>query len=104
VARTKDILFLARLMDAQEMRTIGLLTEITSEDGLYARATEMARTLLEHAPLTLRAAKEALNRIVRHWAPPGSGDDFVVRNYMSADFREGIESFLAKRKPRWTGR
>jgi enoyl-CoA hydratase/carnithine racemase len=104
VARTKDILFLARLMGAEEMLAVGLLNEVTSEDGLYARATEMARTLLEHAPLTLRAAKEALNRVVRHWAPAGGGDDFVVRNYTSADFREGVESFLAKRKPRWTGK
>ncbi|HWT84983.1 MAG TPA: enoyl-CoA hydratase, partial [Myxococcales bacterium] len=47
VARTKDILFLARLMDAEEMRAIGLLNEVTSEDGLYRRATELARTLLE---------------------------------------------------------
>src|SRR4051795_6574165 len=104
VARTKDILFLARLMDAQEMKAVGLLNEITSEDGLYQRAEQMARTLLEHAPLTLRAAKEALNRFVRHQAPPGGGDAFVVRNYMSADFKEGVEAFLAKRKPRWTGR
>jgi enoyl-CoA hydratase/carnithine racemase len=104
VARTKDILFLARLMDAQEMRAIGLLNEITTEQGLHARATEVARTLLEHAPLTLRAAKEALNRVVRHWTPPGGGDSFVVRSYLSADFREGVEAFLAKRKPRWTGK
>jgi len=104
VARTKDILFLARLMDAEEMRAIGLLNEITSEQGLHARAAEVARTLLEHAPLTLRAAKEALNRVVRHWTPSGGGDSFVVRSYMSADFREGVEAFLAKRKPRWTGK
>ncbi|MFL5434820.1 MAG: enoyl-CoA hydratase, partial [Myxococcales bacterium] len=55
VARTKDIILLARLMDAQEMRAIGLLNEVTTEEGLYARAVEMARLLLEHAPLTLRA-------------------------------------------------
>jgi enoyl-CoA hydratase len=104
VARTKDILFRARLMDAKEMVAAGLLNEITGENDLYSRAEELARTLLEHAPLTLRAAKEALNRVIRHWAPPGGGDDFVVRNYMSADFREGVEAFLAKRKPRWTGK
>ena len=104
VARTKDILFRARLMDAQEMLAAGLLNEVTGEHDLYSRAEKLARTLLEHAPLTLRAAKEALNRVIRHWAPPGGGDDFVVRNYMSADFREGVEAFLAKRKPRWTGK
>jgi enoyl-CoA hydratase len=104
VARTKDILFLARLMDAQEMKNAGLLNEVTSEDRLYARAEEVAQTLMEHAPLTLRATKEALARVIRHWTPEGGGDDFVVRNYMSADFREGIEAFLAKRKPRWTGK
>jgi len=91
-------------MDAEEMRAIGLLNEVTSEDGLYRRASELARTLLEHAPLTLRARRRPSNRVVRHWAPPGGGDEFVVRNYTSADFREGVESFLAKRKPRWTGK
>ena len=104
VARTKDILFLARLMDAQEMKAVGLLNEITAEENLYGRAEEIARALLEHAPLTLLAAKQALNKVVRHWTPPGKGEDVVVRNYMSADFREGVEAFLAKRKPRWTGK
>ena len=103
LARTKDIIFLARLMDATEMKAIGLLSEVTSEDGLYARAAEMAQTLIAHAPITLQTAKETLNAILRHWAPKGT-HDHVVRAYMSEDFQEGVEAFLAKRKPRWRGR
>jgi len=102
VARTKEMIFLARLLDAQEMLRVGLLGEITTEDGLYQRAEALARTLLEHAPLTLRGTKEALNRVVRHWNP-GGGEPIVVRSYTSKDFREGVDSFLAKRKPRWRG-
>ncbi len=103
VARTKDILLLARLMDAEEMRAVGLLNEVTSEDGLYARAEEMARTLMQHAPITLRTAKQALNAILRHWAPEARSDH-VVQAYMSDDFKEGVEAFLSKRKPRWRGK
>ena len=43
---------------SEEMRAVGLLNEITTEQGVYTRAAEVARTLLEHAPLTLRAATE----------------------------------------------
>jgi len=103
VARTKDIVMMARLMDANEMRACGLLNEITTEQGVHTRAEEVAQTLLQHAPLTLLAAKEAMNRFLRMQVPPGPAD-FVVRNYTSDDFREGVESFLAKRKPRWTGK
>ncbi|HWE25647.1 MAG TPA: enoyl-CoA hydratase/isomerase family protein [Myxococcales bacterium] len=102
VARTKDIVLLARLMDAEEMRAAGLLNEVTGEDALYARTEEMARTVAEHAPITVRSAKRELNRIVRHWAPPGSSQH-VVQAYTSQDFKEGIEAFLSKRKPRWRG-
>jgi enoyl-CoA hydratase len=100
VARTKDILLLARLMDADEMRAIGLLNEVATEDNLYERAEAMARKLMEHAPITLRTTKHVLNDVLRGWAPETSSDH-VVEAYMSSDFKEGIEAFLGKRKPNW---
>jgi enoyl-CoA hydratase len=104
VARTKDILFLARLMEADELRAIGLLSEVTAtEADLHPRADALAQRLLEHAPITLRTTKQALNRVLRHWTPEGAPEQ-VVEAYMSEDFREGIESFLAKRKPQWKGK
>src|SRR5262252_9591200 len=103
LARTKDIIFLARLMDAKEMRDVGLLNELTTEASLYARAEEMAKTLMQHAPITLRTAKQALDSVLRHWAPKAT-HDHVVQAYMSEDFKEGVDAFLAKRKPRWRGK
>jgi enoyl-CoA hydratase len=100
VARTKDIIFLARLMDTDEMRAIGLLNEVTAEEDLYQRAEAMGRKLMEHAPITLRTAKRVLNEVLRGWAPE-IGSEHVIEAYMSSDFKEGIEAFLGKRKPDW---
>ena len=104
VARTKDLIFLARLMEAPELLSIGLLTEVTpTEDELHPRAEALAQTLLRHAPITLRICKQALNAVLRHWTPDGAQRQ-VVEAYMSEDFQEGVESFLAKRPPQWKGR
>ncbi|HEY2030513.1 MAG TPA: enoyl-CoA hydratase/isomerase family protein [Myxococcales bacterium] len=102
VARTKDILLLARLMDAEEMKAIGLLNEVTAENEVYRRAEAMAKKLMEHAPITLRTTKQVLNQVLRGWAAEGNSDH-VVEAYTSKDFKEGVEAFLGKRKPDWRG-
>ena len=103
VARVKEIVFTARLVDADEALSIGLYHEVTAaEDALVPRVDELARSIASHAPLTLRATKEALRRIRDRMLPEESAD-LILLCYMSRDFREGVRAFMEKRKPVWTG-
>jgi len=65
-------------------------------------AAELARTVASHAPLTLRATKEALRRIKEKMIPE-EDRDLILMCYRSHDFREGMDAFLNKRPPKWTG-
>jgi enoyl-CoA hydratase len=102
-SRVKDIIFTARLIDAEEACKIGLLREVLPDyDSLQGRANELARTVASQAPLTLRVTKEALRRI-REKMNPEEERDLILMCYMSRDFREGMDAFLNKRPPKWTG-
>ncbi|MCL4766591.1 MAG: enoyl-CoA hydratase/isomerase family protein [Hyphomicrobiaceae bacterium] len=103
-ARVTDLIFTARLVEAEEARAVGLVSEVVeSHAALMARAEELARQIAGHAPLTLRITKELLRRLRRR-GPKVDDTDLVARCYTSADFREGLEAFLAKRPAKWTGR
>ena len=100
----KDIVFQARLVEADEALAKGLVTEIYEDQAaLMKRGEELARTVAGMAPLTLQATKEAVLRL-RAKIPHGEGNDLVLMCYMSEDFREGMEAFLNKRKPVWKAR
>ena len=101
-ARVKDMIFLARLVEAEEAKAIGLVSRIVpSAIALAKAATEMAWTLAAMAPLTLRSTKQSLLR-QRRPIPPA--DDLLLLCYRSRDFREGMTAFGEKRPPRWEGR
>ncbi len=99
-ARVKEIIFTARLIEADEAQLIGLVSEITTPDALAERAQELARTVASLAPLTLRSTKLALHRLRDAVT---EDEELILMCYQSADFREGMEAFLAKRPPAWTG-
>ena len=65
--------------------------------ALMQRAQALPTTIAGHAPLTMRATKQALHRLGPCRRRCRAGDDLVVMCYMSADFREGMEAFLGKR-------
>lgn len=102
-ARTKELLFTARFVEAEEGRAIGLFQEIVEPDRLEARTRELAEQVAANAPLTIRATKAAVARILEQ-GPNADTDDLILMCYLSEDFKEGVDSFLGKRLPDWQGK
>ncbi len=102
----RDLLLTGRIFDAHEAARLGLINEVVPGEKLIARAHELAAQLMENSPFSLRATKKLLNEQARAeldgQIASAVRENAAVRT--SADFREGITSFLEKRKPVWSGR
>ena len=102
----RDLLMTARLFDAAEAHRYGLVNEIVQPETLIVRAQETARLLMENSPSSVRATKRLINgfisEILDSQVAVAIEDNARIRS--TADFREGISSFLEKRKPVWSGK
>ena len=99
----RDLLLTGRIIGAEEAARMGLVNEIVAPEALMPRARELAALLMQNSPASLRATKQLLNEHGR--AELNSQIEAAVRQNASirttADFREGVASFLEKRKPVW---
>jgi methylglutaconyl-CoA hydratase len=104
--RARDLLLTGRIIGAEEAERMGLINEIVAPEKLTARARELASLLMENSPSSLRATKQLLTDHAR--ADLDAQIEAAIRENAAvrttADFREGIASFLEKRKPLWTGK
>jgi methylglutaconyl-CoA hydratase len=104
--RARDLLLTGRIFGAEEALRLGLVTEIVSPDHLMARARSLAAELLQNSPNSLRATKALLSSYTKEQLDrqlkTAVAENAAVRQ--TPDFKEGITSFLEKRKPKWTSR
>ncbi len=100
--KAKEMLFTGRLFTAIEALQCGFLTDIVDEEKLLTHVTEIAQKISSFAPLTIWSVKEAERRL-NAATEAIDFDDVVARVYGSADFAEGVQSYLEKRKPQWRG-
>ena len=100
----RDLLLSGRLFDAAEAHRYGLVNEIVPAERLLSRATELAAQILENSPSSVRATKKLINGFLAKQLDgqivEAIEDNARIRT--TADFREGISSFLEKRKPVWS--
>ncbi|MDR0359043.1 MAG: enoyl-CoA hydratase, partial [bacterium] len=102
--RARDLLLTARLLKGDELLAAGIVGEILPDrDALLARAQELAEEVAQMAPLTLQVTKEALRRVRDRMVPEDPEGQLLLTCYLSRDFQEGVDAFLNKRQPRWTG-
>jgi methylglutaconyl-CoA hydratase len=102
--QARDLLLTARLISAEEAAKMGLVNEVVEPERLLERARELAQTLTANSPESLLATKRLLldfseAELERQLA---LAVDANARVRQTADFREGISSFLEKRPPRWS--
>src|SRR5580658_1473965 len=104
--QARDLLLTGRIIGAEEAARMGLVNEIVPPEKLMTRARELAGLLMENSPASLRATKQLLSDHAR--AELDLQIEAAVRENAAirttADFREGIVSFLEKRKPVWSGK
>jgi methylglutaconyl-CoA hydratase len=104
--QARDLLLTGRIIAAEEAARMGLVNEIVAPEHLMTRARELAALLMANSPASLRATKELLSDHARAeldvQIEAAVRENAAVRT--TADFREGVKSFLEKRKPVWGGK
>ncbi|WP_230970865.1 enoyl-CoA hydratase-related protein [Nitrogeniibacter aestuarii] len=93
-------------ISTREALSSGLVAEVTPDNACLDRARALATKIAGMAPLAARLAKESVLQAFD--TPLGAGLAAERRNFVilagTDDRREGIDAFLEKRTPQWTGR
>jgi enoyl-CoA hydratase len=104
-ANTAEIMYLADPVDAARAREMGLVHKVVPDDSLLSAANKWAATIAGNAPLSVRAMKQMITRVISNAFEVEHHDLDELGNKVrtSQDAREGVRAFLEKRRPVWQG-
>lgn len=105
LGKAKELIYTAAVIPADEAYRIGLVNQVVESELLLEESMKMAKAIASKAQLAVRYSKEAINRGVE----TDMDTAIAIENYLfglcfaTADQKEGMEAFLAKRKPEFKG-
>ena len=102
VAIVKRMLLLAELVSATELHAQGFIYKMGEQEQLAQMALDLAEQLSVLAPVTQKASKQMMARVIHHSLPDCT--DLIREVYGSSDFKEGVRSFLAGQPAQWRGK
>lgn len=102
----RDLLLTGRIIGSDEAHRVGLINEVVPPEKLLDRARDLAAQLMENSPASLACTKRLLSEYASReldlQTQSAVRENAAIR--ATHDFREGVTSFLEKRKPQWSGK
>jgi enoyl-CoA hydratase/carnithine racemase len=102
IPMVKKMLLTSELIKAPELLASGYLYETVTAEEITRAADALADKLAALAPITQKASKLTLSRLLQNNLPECT--DLMRETYNSQDFKEGVNAFLEGRPPKWAGK
>ncbi len=105
-AHARMILYTAKRIDAKEAERIGLINHCVAIEDLDDAVMDIARSIAENAPLSVKASKLTINELLKDESKRNVAamKEIMEICFDSADYKEGRAAFMEKRRPKFVGR
>jgi len=104
ISKAAELMYTGRIVDSKEALEFGLVSRVVPDDKLMDTAREIAEEILLNAPVSVALTKHMLYQFLSETDIDKA--EMINHKYFAwtgtqPDAREGVVSFLQKRKPEW---
>ena len=106
LGKARELIFTGKIITAQEAEQIGLVNCVVPQPVLLEKSLEMANAIAAKSPIVTRIAKLVVNRGIESDLTSGLQAELLAQSlvFSTEDHLEGINAFLEKREPKFTGK